>query len=530
MQKRVGAQEIRDATAVHLELDGRGLPVDAIGGASVGAGASAGSQARPGDGSDAADRKGAARLLAARLRTMGAGVARSLTPNSECADPAPFAAATAYDSAADVPAFDQLRGAVRADVCIIGGGFTGVSAAIHLAERGADVVVVEAGLMGSGPSARNGGQVIGGTSLDAGVARHAGPDGAALLKHIFYRGHDIIAERCARYGIDCEWTPGWVLAARKANHLRHLHDEVERHDAMGFSDAVTPLDAAATAERLGTQTYVSSVLNTRAGHIQPRKLLAGEIRAAQALGVRFFERSPVVEVDDAGPAVRAQRCTLRERGHVGAVRVAGRHGAVVCDLAVLAAGANHKLMPHRLGGLTQPVGSYIIATEPLNDALGDRGRRVLPHTDAVCGTDTVHDYYRRSQDGRMLFGGRVGFSLTRPGDIAKLLRPRMERLFPQLRGIGLTHRWGGLVGVNLNVMPAIGRASPHVVFAQGFAGHGVNMSHIAGEMLADAVLASSDVFDDLSEVRHWRSPAPTWMTGHAMALAIQYHRIKDALN
>ncbi len=416
---------------------------------------------------------------------------------------ASYYAATANDGAR----YPALRGDHRTDVCVIGAGFTGLSTALTLAERGYAVTVLEARRVGWGASGRNGGQLIGGIG---GEERLAAIGGEALAWQMRWRGHEIIRERVAAYGIDCDLRWGYVDVALKARHLAAFEADFARLQGHGFAPEHRLLDQAETAELLGTRAYLGGLLNMGNGHLHPLNLCLGEARAAVRRGVRLHEETEVIRIEPGpgGPAVVTTK------------------GRVRADAVVLAGNAYHALERRRLSGLCFPAGSFIIATAPLPGPLRQRINRLGL---AVCDPNYLLDYYRLSADGRMLFGGRVNFSGREPASIAAALRPRLLRLYPELATVPIEYEWGGKVAVVLNRVPLIGRAGPGVYFAQGYTGHGVNVTHLAGEIIADAIGGTLERLDVFERVRHWRLPLGQAASERLVALGLLWYRLRDLL-
>jgi glycine/D-amino acid oxidase-like deaminating enzyme len=414
-------------------------------------------------------------------------------------------AATANDRSEHAP----LAGEHVADVCVIGAGFTGLSAALALAERGYSVAVVEAERVGWGASGRNGGQLIGDAATESRMRRRLGEAHADALWALRWRGHEIVGERVRRYAIECDFRRGYVDVAVKPRQMRALQEDHEYLQRRGLGDEVQLLDASGTAALLGTTAYVGGLTNSRNGHLHPLNLCLGEARAAAALGVRLFEQSRVTRIEH-GPRPRV-------------VTVAG---AVTADAVLLAGDALHRLEGRHLAGRTFSAGSFIIATAPLP---AEVRQRINPRDLAVCDGNHLLDYFRLSADGRLLFGGRCNYSGREPASIRRSLVPRMVKLYPELRDVAIDYEWGGIVGVVPNRIPMLGRTAPNVYFAQGYSGNGINMSHVAGEIVAEAIggtLARLDLFE---RIDHRRLPLGRWGGDRAMALALSWYRLRDLL-
>lgn len=402
--------------------------------------------------------------------------------------------------------FPSLSEDLKVDVCVVGGGFTGTAAALRLAEKGHSVALLEAERIGWGASGRNGGQLIQGMSGSETFAAQLGADGARFIRETRYLGNRIVEDHVAKHGIACDLKRGWMTVACRPSHMRGLEAEADELAAEGHP--VEVLDRAGLRGVLDTDRYHGAFVDMQSGHVHPLNLVIGEAHAAAGCGVRIFEATPVTNIEHGQPA-----------------RVQTARGTVTADWVLLTGGAYHRLEAKRLRGLVFPTGSYIIATEPL----GDRAREINPRDLAICDSNVVLDYYRLSADGRMLYGGRCNYSNREPRDIAGSIRPRMVSIFPQLADARIDYAWGGHIGIVLNRVPAIGRLAPNVAYAQGYSGHGVNFSHVAAEILAEAVSGTMGRFDLFERIRHMRVPASQWIGNQILALGMTYYRLRDLI-
>lgn len=404
--------------------------------------------------------------------------------------------------------FPVLRGEHSADVCIIGSGFTGVSSALHLTEKGYKVHVVEANRVGWGASGRNGGQIIGGISGEQRMAKALGADGEQIMWDLRWQGHDIIRERVDTYQIDCDLKWGYLDVAIKARHLRDQQAEKEYLLKHNFPHEVRSLSAAETAELIGTDSYAGSLLNMGNGHLHPLNLCIGEAMAAVAMGAAVSEQSPVLKI---------------ERGVKP--RVVTEHGAVSADSIILAGNAYHLLEPQLRNHLA-PVNSFIIATEPLSD---DQIRRYNPKDLAVCDPNFVLEYFRLSADKRMLFGGRQNYFGSDPQHIENMLAPKLARHYPELAGLRIDYAWGGTIGVTVNRVPQLGKLDDNIYFSQGYSGHGVNVTHLAGKVMAEAVSGTMETLDVFSRVKPISIPGLRRLHRPAVSLGMLYYQLKDRM-
>jgi len=416
-----------------------------------------------------------------------------------------YYAATANDGVR----YPRAQGEMTADVCVVGGGFSGVSAALTLAERGYSVVLLEAHRIGWGASGRNGGQMIAGISGEHNIERQLGAQGRELLRAIRYRGHEIIEGRIAKYGIACDLKHGWMEAAAREKHMPHLRDYVERRQAEGDGAGLEIVEPHEMRHVLGTKIYHGGYIDRRSGHLHPLNLCLGEARAAASLGVKIFENSQVLEIKGGSPCV-----------------VTTAHARIKAASVILAGSTEHTFQRGPLRGLTFPTGSYIIATEPLDEATA---QAINPQDLAVADSNIVLDYFRMSADQRLLFGGRCNYSNRDPADLRASLRPRLVEIFPALADKRIDFAWGGRIGIVLTRVPAIGRLEPNVYYLQGYCGHGVNTTHLAAEIVCDAIAGTMEKFDLFEKIRHVRLPVGRWMGNQMLALGMLYYRLRDLL-
>ncbi len=370
---------------------------------------------------------------------------------------------------------DTLVGERTADVCIIGAGFTGISAALELAERGFSVVVLEAERIGFGASGRNGGQIVNGYSRDLEViASRYGRDKAVELGKMSLEGGDIIRDRVARYGIDCDLVSGGFFAAFTDKQIREMAESKEHWEKHGHG-GLEMVSKAEVGRYVKTDRYAGGMIDRLGGHIHPLNLVLGEAAAVEGLGGLIFEGSRVTGVEGGDrPVVRT------ERGSVTASYV------LVCGNAYLA-----PLMPE-IHGRMMPVSSQVMVTEPLDAALIES---LLPANYCVEDANYILDYYRRTADNRLLYGGGIGYGGHDPKDLTEVIRPNMLKTFPQLSGTRIDYAWSGNFALTLTRIPHMGRLADNIYFSHGDSGHGVTTTHLLGKILGEAVAGHAQRFD-----------------------------------
>lgn len=412
-------------------------------------------------------------------------------------------------TANDATRYPALKGTVKADVCVVGGGFSGLSTALSLAERGYSVVVLEGQRVGWGASGRNGGQLIAGISGEARLESQLGAAGRRLLADIRYRGHALIEARVRRFGIACDLKDGWMEVAARPRHMTAIRAYVDERRRAGDGDGLEIVEPADMGRVIGSRLYHGAMVDRRSGHLHPLNLCLGEARAAASLGVRIFEESEATQVQGG-----ARPFAATAEGRVEAASV------------VLAGTMDPRFQVGPLRGLLFPTGSYIVATEPLAERVA---RDILPKDFAAADSNVVLDYFRLSADRRLLFGGRCNYSNRDPRDIRATLRPRLAQVFPQLAGVALDYAWGGKIDIVLTRVPAIGRREANLYYMQGYCGHGVNTTHIAGEIVAEAVAGTMEKLDLFERIRHVRLPVGQFLGNQLLALGMLYYRLRDLL-
>lgn len=407
--------------------------------------------------------------------------------------------------------FAPLRGEQEADVCVVGGGFSGLNTAIELAERGFSVALLEAHRIGWGASGRNGGQLIRGVGHDVEQFQPVlGAEGVDALKRMGFEAVDIVRQRIERYAIDCDLTWGYCDLATKQRHVDGFEAEHADLKRLGYPHPLRLVPRNDMHEVIGSDCYLGGLVDMGSGHLHPLNLALGEAAAAQSLGVRLFEGAAVERIDY-GPQVRV---------HTAQGSVRAKHLVLACNAYL------QGLQP-ALAGKVLPAGSYIIATEPLPETLA---HELLPQNMAVCDQRVALDYFRLSADRRLLFGGACHYSGRDPKDITGYMQPKMLKVFPQLQGISVDYQWGGMIGIGANRLPQIGRLTdhPNVYYAQAYSGHGLNATHLAGRLLAEAISGQAQGrFDLFARVPHPTFPGGQRLRSPLLALGMLWYRLKD---
>ncbi|WP_110687144.1 NAD(P)/FAD-dependent oxidoreductase [Salinicola aestuarinus] len=408
----------------------------------------------------------------------------------------------------ELSATTPLAGERTADVCIIGGGVTGCSAALHLAERGYRVVLLEAGEIGHGASGRSGGQILPGfgTEMPA-IESVVGLDAARRLWAMSGEAVDLTQRLIATHDIPCDLRRGYVHAAVKPRHAHAMRAHAERMARVYGYTGERWLDPESLRDHVRTDAYRGGLFDAAGGHLHPLNYTLGLARAAQRAGATLYVRSPVIRV---------------ERGDV--TRVMTASGCVRCDVVLVACNAYLDGLVPQLDGRIMRVSNYIIATEPLGDALA---ADILPSDPAVSDANFVLDYYRLSADRRLLYGGEVSYSGREPRGLDRRMQAKMVSLFPALAGTRIDYRWGGQVGITLNRAPDFGRLDETLYYAHGYSGHGMALAGLAGQLLAEAIDGNTGRFDDIAAIPHRRFPGGERLRVPLLALATTFYRLRD---
>lgn len=403
----------------------------------------------------------------------------------------------------------KLADTIAADVCILGAGITGLSTAIELAEAGFKVVVLEAQRIGWGASGRSGGQAIFGFGCDQSKITQA--VGLATSKQMFdwsIEGLNLIKDRCQQYAIDCDWRDIHAHVPIKPRHITELknwqHDLSENFDYHLQWWEREQLQAVMPNER-----YLGALVDPRSGHLHPLKYTQGLAKAALSLGVQIFEHSKVTQL------IRGDKPIFKTA-----------LGEVTCDFAVLAGNAYvHGIAPE-LDDKIMPVGTYIGATEPLGE---DLAKKLITNNMAVADVNWALDYFRLSADHRLLFGGRASYSTLPPPNLTGTMRKRMTRVFPRLAEVKMDYVWGGFVDISLNRAPHWGRLGNNVYFAQGFSGHGIAATGLAGRIMAESIKGQAKRLDAFAQIKHQNFPGGRAFRTPMLVAAMAWFKLRDAL-
>ncbi|MBS9477102.1 NAD(P)/FAD-dependent oxidoreductase [Ancylobacter radicis] len=406
--------------------------------------------------------------------------------------------------------FPALAGTVRADVCVIGGGYTGLSAALHLAEAGLDVVLLEAARLGSGASGRNGGQIHSGQRRDQDwLEAQVGIDDAKALWRLAEDAKALLHALIERHAIDCDVRPGLIVADHKPGYVAHSHAYARKLNEVYDYPQAAPLSREELRALVGSDAYHGGMIDHGGGHLHPLNLALGLARAASKAGARLFEQSRALGIDESGAKARAT--------------TAG--GVVEADFVLECGDGLQDGLDRRVDNYVMPIANYIAATQPL----GARARDIIANDAAVADSRFVVNYYRLSADGRLLFGGGESYTRRLRPDPGAFVRPYMLKIFPQLADVRIDYGWGGLLGITMSRMPFVRRLSPRVLTAAGYSGQGVMLAPYFGKLLAQAVQGQLGAFDLLAGLPVPPFPGGPVMRWPLLVAGMSYFALRDRL-
>lgn len=405
----------------------------------------------------------------------------------------------------------SLKGNVDADVCIIGAGITGLSAALELAQQGFKVAVMEANCIAWGASGRSGGQMIFGYGCDMPVIeKAAGQTIAKAIWDMSLEGMDLMRQRIHDHHIDCDLTHGHLHAAIKPRHMQELSEWCEDLQHTYGYDSLQLWQQPELQQQIATERYLGGLFDSNSGHIHPLNYTLGLAQAAQQAGVQIYAHSPV----------------RKHSKHNGKQQCHSDDGSVQASYVIYACNAYiDKLQPY-LNARIMPVGTYIGASQPLGE---EQARQLIPNNMAVADMNYALDYFRFSHDQRLLFGGRVSYTTVPPRNLKKTMHQRMQLVFPQLKDVSIDYAWGGNVAITVNRGPHFGELEKDVFFAQGFSGHGIAATNLAGKLMAEAVAGQAQRLAMFDHVKHLPFPGGEWFRVPALLLGTAWYRLKDKL-
>ncbi|OUS04458.1 oxidoreductase [Rhodobacterales bacterium 52_120_T64] len=430
-----------------------------------------------------------------------------LTVNDRAGEyPASYYAA----SAQPIDKFPALEGTETCDVCVVGAGYTGLSTALHLAERGYDVILLEAQRLGFGASGRNGGQVGSGQRVEQDeLEKMVGTEHARALWDMGEESKSTVRDLINNHDIACGYKSGVLHAELQPRNLHHTQAYVEKLQAEYGYNQIEFMDKAALRSAVGSDVYCGGSMDWGAGHLHPLNFALGLARACVAAGVRVFEGTRVTNIMRGDPA-----------------QVIGEDGKVTAKFVALGANGYLGNLEPEVAARVMPINNFIVATEPLDKEMA---RDLIRDDVAIADSKFVVNYFRLSEDNRMLFGGGESYGYRFPKNLAEKARKPMLEIYPQLADARIDYAWGGTLGITMNRMPDFRRLSPNILSASGYSGHGVAMATLAGKLMAEAIGGTAERFDIMADVPTSRFPGGARMRTPLLILAMLWFRLRDRL-
>ena len=423
-------------------------------------------------------------------------------------------------SANELPQYSTLESDIVVDVCVVGGGFAGLSSAIELSDRGYKVAVLEANHIGFGASGRNGGQIIAGLACEQDVIESVlGFDAAKQVWGMTLEALDLVRERAKRFNIKCDLQDGFLgvsVNENKGKKLRSWFDNMAKR--YGYDSDATWIEPAHIKNWIDSHRYFNGYFDKRSGHLHPLNYCLGLARGAASLGVQIYQHSAVTQIQQA-QGVNKEHVILSTQS-----------GTIKAQFVVLAGNMylpeiSPNLAP-KIAKRIMPVGTYIIGTEPIDAKLA---AKLIPSNSAVCDTNFVLDYFRLSKDRRMIYGGRVSYSAMTPPNLTQSMQARMVETFPQLTNTKVEYTWGGFVDISMNRAPDFGRVAPNIYYLQGFSGHGVALTGMAGKLVAEAISGQASRFDVLAKIPHHDFFGGKLLRTPALVLGMAWYQLREKL-
>ena len=417
-----------------------------------------------------------------------------------------------FASANTVPEFLKQQGSEGTDVCIIGAGFTGLSAALHLSQAGYSVILLDAHRVGWGASGRNGGQLGSDPRNDQNTLESQyGKDGARALWDIAQDANKLCRDLISEHAIQCDLTDGIIHADHRQRHLKHTREYADKLQTEYGYDKIRYLETDEIRHLVGSESYFGGSLDMKAAHLHPLNFALGLANAADAAGATIYQESPVLSYKDSGSA---------------GVSIKTADGEISAKHVLLACNGYLDTLNSKVASRVMPINNYVIATEPLTDEFASD---LIRQNHAVADSRFVVNYFRLSADKRMLFGGGENYSFQFPSDIKSFVRRHMLVIYPQLEQTAIDYGWGGTLAITVSRMPYFAKVSENVLSASGYSGHGIAMATMAGKIMADMIDGKLANFDTMAGLKTYPFPGGTTLRWPLLVLAMTYYSLRDKL-
>ncbi len=404
----------------------------------------------------------------------------------------------------------QVAQDIKCDIAIIGGGLTGISTALSLGEKGYDVCLFEAGKIGDGGSGRNGGQICQGWSSGfEKLSKYIDSEFKKDMWQVGIEGPNLINERIKKYNIKCDIQWGYVHTAIHKGHMRDLEEYQKTFEAHGYSKLRALENKSLLFDYVRSDAYIGGLYDAGSGHLHPLKYLIGISNAAENTGVKIYTKTRICSIKTANDKNKL----ITKEGHV--IR---SKNLVICGNAYLGSVAP-KQMRRRIAQVT----SSVMATEPLSDS---EIKGLIPSKAAIADGNTALNYFRIDKQKRMIFGGRASYLNRDPINVEADLKKRMRAVFPNLSNKKILQAWSGRIGITVNRLPDFGKISDTAIYVQGYSGHGVAFSQIAGSIVSDAITGREQRFNQLAKIQHLPFPGGPLRTP-ILALGMTWFKLKD---
>ncbi len=424
--------------------------------------------------------------------------------------PSTYYQATATEPFPNAP---QLTEQITADVCVVGGGYTGLSAALHLARQGASVVLLEESHIGNGASGRNGGQVHNGFRHEPPwFESRLGRDFARQIWSLGIEAREHLDWLIRTYNIDAQYRPGLLHLCHKRSYVdearAHVDDIMSRYPDSGLRF----IDQDEARGLVSSTDYYGGYLDSQSGHLHALNLALGIARAAAQHGARLYERSPATHLARVSGAASWEIATAK--------------GSVKATNVILAGNGYLRNLQPAVEARVMPINNFVVTTEPLGR---EAAERLVRDRLAVSDSRFVVYYFRITPDDRLLFGGGETYSYQFPKDIAGMVRGHLLRVFPQLKDTRIEHAWGGTLAITTSRLPYVREIEPGLFNASGFSGQGIVVAPFTGKALADAIGGDRRAFNLLEQFPVQRFPGGKYLRWPVLVAAMSWFALRDRL-